>query len=171
MRKGTIKRCFSLVQGRSGATIFSGKTPWVGLSGLHCKRISLCVSHCGWTESDHFGLLEHKEVIWWSGTDFPWQFRSLCHKIYKAYLSKLIFLLWWKLEALFPNILHQTIYNLCKICEFENTFPTITHYEYSKICSLCFFFPKDAVPSSFLFLWKKIWISYAIAQDLAYLKY
>lgn len=150
---------------------FSGKTPWVGLSGLHCKRTSLCLSHCGWTESDHFGLLEHKEVIWWSGTDFPWQYRSLCHKIYKAYLSKLIFLLWWKLEALFPNILHQTIYNLCKICEFENTFPTITHYEYSKISSLCFFFPKMQYPPISSSYEKKIWIFSAITQDSAYLKY
>lgn len=74
------------------------------------------------------------------------------------------FLLWWKLEPLFPHIFHQTIYNLCKICEFENTFSTITCYEYSKISSL--YFIKDAV-----FLLRKIWISIAIAQYLVHLKY
>lgn len=149
---------------------FSGKTPWVGFSGLHCKRTSLCLSHCGWTESDHSVCWSTKK---WSDEVEQTSHCNIVHYVirYTRHIwASSFFLLWWKLEALFPNILHQTIYNLCKICEFENTFPTITHYEYSKISSLCFF-SKDAVPSYFLFLWKKIWISSVITQDSAYLKY
>lgn len=46
-------------------------------------------------------------------------------KIYKAYLNKFLFffIVMKTRSSFFPNILHQTIYNLCKICEFENIFP------------------------------------------------
>lgn len=113
-------------------------------------------------------LSEHKGCAVRMWNRIPMAISLIVCKIYKAYLNKFsFFLLWWKLEALFPNILHQTIYNPCKICVWKYFFHYHICYEYSKISSL--YFLKMQYPQ-FHFL-TKIWISIAIAQYLAHLKY
>lgn len=77
-------------------------------------------------------------------------------KIYKAYLNKFLFffiVMKTRSSFFFPNILHQTIYNLCKICEFENTFP-LSHMFTNTAKYFHSIFFKDAVSSYFIFLRK-----------------
>lgn len=96
--------------------------------------------------SGHSTVTEHKEHALTKWDRVAMAISLIVCKIHKAYLDKVflfiyffVFLLWWKLEALSPDILHQTIYNLCKICMFENTFFHYrVCYEYSKISSLYF---------------------------------
>lgn len=171
--KRIIARCFYFSTSKilcSCFSLFRQRHFEFGISWLQLKMTSLR-SKPSWLNWDKWPLhfvRKHKGCALTKQNRVPMAISLIVCKIHKAYLNKFFFLLWWKLEALFPNILHQTIYNLCKICEFENTFSTITHvtntvkylHSISLRCSILLF--------HFL---TQIWISIAVAQYLAYLKY